>query len=48
MLLLRTPIINDFSDDKVELEVFKKCVSENTTNKGIKLIRKYYAATGVK
>lgn len=49
-LLLKTPILDDFSeiDNKeyeripVEKELFEKYVSENTTEKGIKLIRRYY------
>jgi len=49
-LLLKIPILDDFSeiDNKeyeripVEKELFEKYISENTTEKGIKLIRRYY------
>ena len=49
-LLLKVPILDDFSEmeDKeyeripIEKDLFEKYVSENTTEKGIKLIRRYY------
>ena len=49
-LLVKTPILDDFSEIEskvyerkpIELDIFKKYVKENTTNKGIKLIRRYY------
>lgn len=49
-LLLKVPILDDFSEMKseeyertsIENEIFEKYVSENTTEKGIKLIRRYY------
>ena len=48
-LLVKVPILDDFSEfgggyEKVPIEqdVFEKYVSENTTEKGIKLIRRYY------
>lgn len=46
-LLLKVPILDDFSKIKnekvpIETNVFEKYVTENTTEKGIKLIRRYY------
>ena len=49
-LLVKTPILDDFSEESskeyerkpIEKEIFEKYVSENTTAKGIKLIRRYY------
>lgn len=49
-LLLEVPILDDFSELKneeyeripVEKEILEKYVKENTTEKGIKLIRRYY------
>ena len=44
-LLLKTPILNDFSEHErvvIEKDLFEKYVSDNTTKKGIKLIRRYY------
>ncbi len=49
-LLLKTPILDNFSETKnnnyervaIEKDLFEKYVSENTTKKGIKLIRRYY------
>ena len=49
-LLLKTPILDDFSEESfceyerksIEMDVFKKFVSQNITKKGIKLIRRYY------
>ena len=50
-LLVKVPILDDFSEIKendeyervqIEPEIFEKYVSENTTEKGIKLIRRYY------
>lgn len=50
MLLLKVPILDDLSEEKtdeheklpIDKELFEKYVSENTTEKGIKLIRRYY------
>ena len=47
-LLIKTPILDDMSENKkyerkeIEKDVFEKYVKENTTEKGIKLIRRYY------
>ena len=49
-LLLKTPILDNFSEIEnnnyervaIEKDLFEKYVSENTTKKGIKLIRRYY------
>ena len=49
-LLSRVPILDDFSEEHenkyerlpIEKEIFDKYVKENTTPKGIKLIRRYY------
>ena len=50
-LLLKVPILDNFSELKnnekyeripIEREIFEQYVAENTTEKGIKLIRRYY------
>lgn len=45
-LLVKTPILNDFSEEyeriPIEREIFEKYVNQNTTKKGIKLVRRYY------
>lgn len=48
-LLLKVPILNQFSNETgkreivpIENEIFEKYVTENTTEKGIRLIRRYY------
>ena len=50
-LLIKVPILDDFTELKqneeyeripIEKDVFEKYVAENTTKKGIKLIRRYY------
>lgn len=49
-LLVKTPILDDFSEEvykeyerkPIEKEIFEKYVNENTTERGIKLIRRYY------
>ncbi len=49
-LLIKTPILNDFSEvvsseykmNLIENEIFEKYVNENATKKGIRLIRRYY------
>ena len=49
-LLIKVPILDDLSEIEnkeyeripIEKELFEKYVSENTTEKGIKLIRRYY------
>lgn len=55
-LLIKTPILNDFSEkiskeherEPIEKEIFEKYVNENRTEKGIKLVRRYYGITGRK
>ena len=55
-LLVKTPILDDFSEERfveykkkpIEKELFEKYVLENTTEKGIKLIRRYYGITAKK
>lgn len=49
-LLEKVPILDEFSEEenkghkkkKIEINIFEKYVKENTTEKGIKLIRRYY------
>lgn len=49
-LLLKAPILDDMSEEtfneyekkEIKQEIFKRYVKENTTEKGIKLIRRYY------
>ncbi len=55
-LLIKTPILDDFSEGisqeyerkPIEEEIFEKYVNENMTEKGIKLVRRYYGITGRK
>ena len=47
-LLLKTPIINEFSDTNLDDEIINKYILENTTKKGILLIRRYYGITATK
>ena len=55
-LLVKTPILNDVSGENsnnyehlpIEKELFDQYVSENTTEKGIRLIRRYYGITARK
>ena len=55
-LLVKTPILDDFSEEAsneyerkpIEKEIFEKYVEQNTTKKGIKLIRRYYGIIGKK
>ena len=55
-LLLKTPILDNLSEinDKeyeritIEKDLFEKYVKENTTDRGIKLIRRYYGIIGKK
>ena len=55
-LLVKTPILNDFSEEltnkyerkPIEKEIFEKYVEQNITKKGIKLIRRYYGIIGTK
>ena len=55
-LLVKTPILDEFSEKSfneyerkpIEKEIFEKYVEQNTTKKGIKLIRRYYGIIGKK
>jgi len=55
-LLVKTPILDDISEENnndyeriaIETDIFEKYVEENTTEKGIKLIRRYYGIIGRK
>lgn len=55
-LLVKTPILDDFSEESfnkyerrtIEKEMFEKYVEQDTTEKGIKLIRRYYGIIGRK
>lgn len=55
-LLVKTPILDEFSEESfneyerkpIEEEIFEKYVEQNTTKKGIRLIRRYYGIIGKK
>ena len=55
-LLEKTPILDDFSEEnnkeyerkQIEIDLFEQYVKENTTKKGIKLVRRYYGITAKK
>ena len=55
-LLEKTPILDDFSEEntkgferkQIERKIFEKYVNENTTKKGIKLVRRYYGIVAKK
>ena len=55
-LLVKTPILDDFSEENpneyerkpIENDIFLKYVEQNTSKKGIKLIRRYYGITAKK
>ena len=56
-LLMKTPILVDFFEEGnndidaniiIDNEKINKYIMENTTDKGILLIRRYYGITGVK
>lgn len=56
-LLLKTPILDDFSEEtnlnelkkeKIDLDILDKYIKENKTDKGILLIRRYYGIIAVK
>ena len=54
-LLAKIPILDyeeenssEYERKPIEKEIFKKYVKENTTEKGIKLVRRYYGITGRK
>lgn len=55
-LLVRTPILDDFSKETyreyerktIETDIFEKYVNENASDKGIKLIRRYYGIVAKK
>lgn len=55
-LLIKVPILDNISEENsneyerlpIEKDIFEKYVAENTTEKGIKLIRRYYGVIGRK
>jgi len=56
-LLLKTPILSDFSeiginsesvDETINIDLLDKYIEENMTDKGILLVRRYYAITAIK
>ena len=47
-LLIKTPILNSMNDEKIDLEKFNNYVKDNTFEKGIKLIRRYYGIVAKK
>ena len=48
-LLMKVPILNEFmKDEKLDLEILDKYIAENTTEKGILLVRRYYGITATK
>lgn len=56
-LLLKTPILSEFSEteenkyednEKINMNLLDKYIEENTSEKGILLIRRYYGITAVK
>ncbi len=55
MLLYKTPILTDFSEEKesnmdisIDMQILDKYIAENTFDKGILLIRRYYGIVGEK
>ena len=48
-LLLKTPILNAMNKNEIiEKDIFEKYVNENTNEKGIKLVRRYYGIVAKK
>ncbi|MBQ8535345.1 MAG: methyltransferase domain-containing protein [Bacilli bacterium] len=55
-LLIKVPILDEFSEEnpekstkkEIDLEIFEKYCAENMTEKGIKLIRRYYGIIATK
>ena len=57
-LLLKTPILNDFSEmeiirdkhieEELNMNLLDEYIKENTTDKGILLIRRYYGISAIK
>lgn len=55
-LLIKTPILDDFSEEEtkeyerkpIEKDIFEEFVKQNMTQKGIKLVRRYYGIIGEK
>jgi len=55
-LLIKTPILDNMSEESsieyerrpIEPEIFEKYVQENTTEKGLKLVRRYYGIVAKK
>ena len=48
-LLMKVPILNEFMKNaKIDLDLLDKYILENTTEKGILLIRRYYGIIATK
>lgn len=49
-LLLKTPILDEFSNNEfmIENNIFENYVEQNTTEKGILLVRRYYGIVAIK
>ena len=47
-LLLKVPIINNFRNEKIDIEVLDKYIEKNTYSRGIRLVRRYYGITARK
>ena len=47
-LLLKTPILNDDNNETLNLNLLDKYILENSTPKGILLVRRYYGIVAVK
>lgn len=48
-LLIKVPILNEFmKDEKLDLGLLDKYIEENTTDKGILLVRRYYGIVATK
>lgn len=47
-LLLKTPILLDFSDEKLDFSILNKYIENHKTDKGILLIRRYYGIVACK
>ena len=47
-LLLKTPILQDFSGEKIDISLIDKYIKKHITEKGILLIRRYYGIVAYK
>ena len=47
-LLLKTPILLDFSDEKLDFSILNKYIENHKTDRGILLIRRYYGIVACK